>query len=264
LHPPPPPPPPQRYVDNSYTFLLSFFSLCRADMWSPILAREMQMQGQGRTQHMRQHKSTVLWNSSLFDAPLRALKTVKQCRRGVMIVCYQSHFLYGRKFYAQAWVGADSVTIFTPEIAGGTLQTRLSEQISDCQVTQLGLRRKWLFSHFRENLYVENMGNNEKNHNLCENLGENFCKNNMCLLFSKFLRKRANLWVTCEIRDHLKIFLRHGFWQIFANKFPKNICFYENFQNLIAKICVRHEKMKDAVLNKLPFLKQKQSGIFAG
>jgi hypothetical protein len=94
---------------------------------------------------------------ALCDAPLRALRTVLQCRTDLKIVFCQSHFLEGRKFCAQAWVGADSVTIFTPGIAGGTLQTRLSEQISDCQVTQLGLRRKLLFLYFRENLYVKNI-----------------------------------------------------------------------------------------------------------
>ncbi len=42
-----------------------------------VLASEMQMQGQGRTQHRRQQKSTVLWYSFFFDAPLRALKQPK-------------------------------------------------------------------------------------------------------------------------------------------------------------------------------------------
>ena len=38
-------------------------------------------------------------------------------------------------FLLKAWEGADSVTIFTPEIEGSSLQARVREQVSDCQVT---------------------------------------------------------------------------------------------------------------------------------
>ncbi len=94
-----------------------------------------------------------------------------------------NHIFYfiSENFCAQAWVGADSVTIFTPEIAGGTLQTRLSEQVSDCQVTLLGFRLKLLFSYFHKNLLAKIWGNYEKNHeNIRKNLGEIVRNKNKC------------------------------------------------------------------------------------